>query len=50
MDPGSQTLLERPGETGAEVASAHDSGYVACTAERAECTCPEYCERDHDTD
>jgi hypothetical protein len=20
------------------------------TAERAECTCPEFCERDHDTD
>jgi hypothetical protein len=21
-----------------------------CTAERAECTCPEFCERDHDAD
>jgi hypothetical protein len=21
-----------------------------CTAEVAECTCPEFCERDHDTD
>jgi len=21
-----------------------------CTAELAPCTCPEYCERDHDTD
>jgi hypothetical protein len=21
-----------------------------CTAELAECTCPEFCERDHDTD
>jgi hypothetical protein len=21
-----------------------------CTAEVAECTCPEWCERDHDTD
>jgi hypothetical protein len=21
-----------------------------CTAEQAECTCPEFCERDHDTD
>ena len=23
---------------------------VQCTAELAECTCPEFCERDHDTD
>ena len=22
--------------------------YVQCTAETAECTCPEFCERDHD--
>lgn len=22
----------------------------ACTAESAECTCPEFCERDHDND
>jgi hypothetical protein len=24
--------------------------YVRCTAESAECTCPEFCERDHDRD
>ena len=24
--------------------------YVQCTAETAECTCPEFCERDHDRD
>jgi hypothetical protein len=23
---------------------------VQCTAELAECTCPDFCERDHDTD
>ena len=23
---------------------------VLCAAELAECTCPEFCERDHDTD
>jgi hypothetical protein len=23
---------------------------VECTAETAECTCPEFCERDHDND
>jgi hypothetical protein len=24
--------------------------YIKCTAETAECTCPEFCERDHDRD
>jgi hypothetical protein len=24
--------------------------YVQCTAETAECTCPDFCERDHDHD
>jgi hypothetical protein len=24
--------------------------YVQCTADTAECTCPEFCERDHDRD
>ncbi len=24
--------------------------HALCTAELAECTCPEFCERDHDTD
>jgi hypothetical protein len=24
--------------------------YVQSTAERAECTCPDYCERDHDNE
>jgi hypothetical protein len=23
---------------------------VACTAETAECTCPDFCERDHEND
>jgi len=23
---------------------------TACTAELAECTCPDFCERDHDND
>ena len=26
------------------------SDETACTAELAECTCPDFCERDHDTD
>lgn len=27
-----------------------DRRELLCTAELAECTCPEYCERDHDLD
>ena len=50
MNPGSIALLDRPGEARADVEAAGGSGYVSCTAELAECTCPEYCERDHDTD
>jgi hypothetical protein len=46
---GSILLLERTGQTGAETETAR-SGYISCTAELADCTCPEYCERDHDTD
>jgi hypothetical protein len=26
------------------------SGYVVTTAERAPCTCPDFCERDHDNE
>ncbi|MGZ8693489.1 MAG: hypothetical protein ACXWZT_12265, partial [Gaiellaceae bacterium] len=34
------------------LAVVHESreNYVQCTAETAECTCPEFCERDHDRD
>ena len=37
---------------GRSLALVHDSreNYVRCTAETAECTCPEFCERDHDRD
>ena len=27
-----------------------ESSDLLCTAETAECTCPDFCERDHDTD
>ena len=33
----------------AVVREPHEN-YVQCTAETAECTCPEFCERDHDRD
>ncbi|HEY7017742.1 MAG TPA: hypothetical protein VH297_04670, partial [Gaiellaceae bacterium] len=26
------------------------SGYVLCAAETAPCTCPDFCERDHDNE
>ena len=29
---------------------AFDEPELLCTAETAECTCPEFCERDHDID
>jgi hypothetical protein len=27
-----------------------DAADAPCTAEAAECTCPDFCERDHDND
>jgi hypothetical protein len=33
-------------ETPVEIADADEP----CTAEAAECTCPDFCERDHDND
>jgi hypothetical protein len=32
------------------VAQEPSESYVQCTADTAECTCPEFCERDHDRD
>ena len=39
-----QTTIERP--------QPSEMSWVdePCTAESAECTCPEFCERDHDND
>jgi hypothetical protein len=31
-------------------AASAASSEAACTAELAECTCPDFCERDHDND
>ena len=41
----SETLI-RTDEEQAELPNAK----APCTAELAECTCPDYCERDHDND
>ena len=40
-------LLELPV---AEPKAAALAPETACTAELAECTCPDFCERDHDND
>ena len=45
---GSIALVERPLEVETEQDRAEE--YCLTTAEVAECTCPEFCERDHDTD
>jgi len=39
-----QALQPAPAGPGA------DTDAVLCTADTAECTCPEFCERDHDLD
>jgi hypothetical protein len=33
-----------------EAEAAHVESGALTTAELAECTCPDFCERDHDTD
>lgn len=35
---------------GKEAAATHTAVTVLSTAELAECTCPDWCERDHDRD
>lgn len=47
MTPRIQELLERPD---LELEAPQAGLRVLSTAELAECTCPEFCERDHDTD
>ena len=37
-------------ETALVEARADESAPLPCTAELADCTCPEFCERDHDND
>ncbi len=42
-DSGSNTAV-------LDATAEDDEDTLLCTAELAECTCPEFCERDHDTD
>jgi hypothetical protein len=46
VDLGSDVAVAEPPADSAEEVRVP----VLCTAELAECTCPEFCERDHDTD
>ena len=41
----SETLMTPEEETGELLDT-----YAPCTAELAECTCPDFCERDHDNE
>jgi hypothetical protein len=43
-------LPDRPGEPPDGPLPAGMRVPVLCTAETAECTCPDFCERDHDND
>jgi hypothetical protein len=42
----SETLIRPEQEVQAELREAN----APCTAELAECTCPDFCERDHDNE
>lgn len=45
------TIDKRPAVSETRKASRKDAEVVVrCTAELAECTCPEWCERDHERD
>jgi hypothetical protein len=46
-EPLSSMTAERPPEPGAVQLAAEGA---AATAELAECTCPDFCERDHDNE
>ena len=42
-------MIDRPAERPAAAQPGVDE-HAFSTAELAECTCPDYCERDHETD
>ena len=48
-DFGSITLIEKPQARRTKREQKTDEPCLS-TAELAECTCPDFCERDHDTD
>jgi hypothetical protein len=48
LELGSEIVLERPGRIDPEAPELE--AICLSTAELAECTCPDFCERDHDVD
>jgi hypothetical protein len=49
LEIGSVIMTDRPTERPAARNSGVDE-HALSTAELAECTCPDFCERDHETD
>jgi len=49
LDLGSTMAVERPFPP-REAQPSQDENMTLSTAEVAECACPDFCERDHDTD
>jgi hypothetical protein len=45
-----ETIERSPVDSPSAPAAAAAPVETACTAELAECTCPEFCERDHEND
>jgi hypothetical protein len=43
-------IVSRPNGKRSAQTQQHRAGYVVTTAESAPCTCPEFCERDHEND
>jgi hypothetical protein len=47
MDADRTALLEREHAPAPAQGALRAADQVVCTADLAECTCPEFCERDH---
>jgi hypothetical protein len=47
---GSTALVEEAPRVAYSEVSSQSAAPCLSTAELAECTCPDFCERDHDTD
>jgi hypothetical protein len=45
-----ETVEKQPATPAPVATAAAGTQPVECTAETAECTCPDFCERDHEND
>jgi hypothetical protein len=43
-------IVGRPNGNGGNSAKKPRAGYIVTSAESAPCTCPDFCERDHEND